>query len=350
MKSLAVLAIVVSVIAVPALAGAAATSGPSVLVKLTPLTEGSLPHIITAYGSVGPASSARQTLMAPLQAAVTNVYVRQGELVPKDAPLVRLVPSPSSVASYTQAKSALSVATDLVRRTRSMVTQHLATDQQLFQAEQSEANAKATFDALQEQGAEGPHIVRAPFQALVTAVSTTPGAIVSEGSGLVELAQPNGLVLKAGIIPDEAKLIQVNDPVELTPIGGGAPVSGTVLFRGSLVEAASGLVPVQISIPSGGALFGEMFRADITVGQIHGYVVPHEAILVNDTGDTYIVQANKKDMTAKMVTVHVLTSDDDKDVVSGKVVAGAPVILAGNYPLTDGMKIRLADPSGKGGK
>ncbi|MCF3947031.1 efflux RND transporter periplasmic adaptor subunit [Acidiphilium sp. AL] len=345
MKTLAAFAIFAGMIAAPALAAAGTTNGPSVLVKLTPLTHGSLPRVLTVYGSVGPASSARQTLMAPLQAAVTNVYVRRGALVAKGAPLVRLVPSPASVSAYAQAKSALRVATDLVSRTRSMVGSHLATDQQLFQAEKSQADAEAALDALQAQGAQGPHTLRAPFPAIVTVIDTTPGAIVSEGAGLVQLAQPNGLVLKAGVVPNEAREIHVKDPVKLTPIGGGASLAGTVLFHGSLVESINGLVPVDISVPAGKTLLGEMFQANITVGHINGYVVPHRAILVNDTGNTYIVQAHG--MTAKKVVVHVLVSDDDKDVINGALEPGAPVVLAGNYQLDNGMKIRLADPKGK---
>ena len=344
MKTFTALAIFAGMIA-PAFATAAATKGPSVLVKLTPLAQGSLPRVLTVYGTVGPASSARQTLMAPLQAAVTNVYVRRGALVAKGAPLVRLVPSPTSVSAYAQAKSALRTASDLVQRTRSMVGSHLATDQQLFQAEKSQADATAALAALKAQGAEGPHTLRAPFPAIVTTIETTPGAIVSEGAGLVQLARPNGLVLKAGVIPNDAREIQIRDKVKLSPIGGGASLTGTVLFHGSLVESVNGLVPVDVSVPAGKALLGEMFRADITIGHVSGYVVPHRAILVDDAGDTYIVQAHN--MTAKKVVVRVLVSDHDKDVISGPLESGAPVVLAGNYQLDNGMKIRLADPKGK---
>ncbi len=318
---------------------------PSVLVKLTPLKQGSLPQVMTVYGSVGSATSARRTIMAPLSAAVANIYVRRGEIIAKDAPLVKLEPSPTSVSTYTQAQSSLKVATEILQRTKSLVATHLATQDQLVQAEKTQSDARAALQALQAQGAGGSGVLKAPVAGIVTAIDTTPGAIVTEGSGLVQLAQPNGLVLEAGAIPSEASAIQKDNPVALSPIGGGSSLSGKVLFRGSLVEAANGLVPVEISLPAGKSLLGEMFRADITVGQINGYVVPHEAILVNDTGKPYVVQA--QNMTAKKVPVKILGADGSNNVISGSLDAKAPVILSGNYQLDDGTKIRLADAHGK---
>lgn len=354
MKRLALFSLACGTLAVGTLAcggaalaapAAAAADTPSVLVKLTPLKQGSLPQELTVYGSVGSITSARRTIMAPLSAAVTNIYVQRGQLVAKGAPLVKLEPSPGSASAYIQAKSALQVATELVQRSRSLVKNHLATQDQLIQAEKTQADAKASLAALQAQGAGGSGVLKAPVAGLVTTISTTPGAIVTEGSGLVELAQPSGLVLQAGAIPGEANKIKKGDAAKLTPIGGGGSLSGKVLFRGSLVETANGLVPVNISLPPNMGLLGEMFRADITIGEIKGYVVPHEAILVNETGAPYIVQA--QNMAAKKVPVQILGTDGNKDVISGDLNANAPVVLAGNYQLDDGTKIRLADSHGK---
>ncbi len=322
---------------------AKADDSPSVLVKITPLVRGSLPQVVTVYGSVGTASSARQTLMAPIQAEVADVYVRNGSLVPAGAPLLKLVPSPASQSAYMQADSALNLATQLVGRTKSLVAGHLATDEQLFQAENNEANARATLTMLKAQGAEGPTTLSAPFQAIVTTVSITPGAIVAQGDGLVELARPNQLQLQVGVIPDKALLIKEGDPVSLTPIGGGSVISGKVVFRGSLVSAADGLVPVAVSLPAGQALLGETFQAEITIGKVKGYLVPHNAILVDDTGQTYIVQDHA--MTAKLVDVKVLGSSQSQDIVSGPLEAGAPVVLSGNYQLNDGDAIRFSNSS-----
>jgi len=314
-----------------------------VLVEVTSLRKGSLPRIVTAYGRVDASSSARRTVMAPLSAVVDEVYVRPGEQVAKDAPLMRLVPGPKTAASYAQANSALHVASQLVDRTRKMVEQHLATGQQLADADKSLSDARATLTALQAQGAGGPDVLRAPFDAIVTGLSISPGAIVTEGSVLADLARRDGLVLKVGVIPASVQPIAPGNEVSITPIGERVFV-GKVLSRGSVVDLTTGLVAVEISLPPGKGLPGEMAEAAITTGEVRGYVVPHEAILVDDLGKPYVVQA--VNMIARKVAVRVLGADEGADVIDGQLDIAAPVVLAGNHQLDDGMKVRLADPKG----
>lgn len=318
---------------------AAADQQPSALVALAPILRGTLPHIVTVYGNVGSYSSATQTLMAPLQATITDVFVRSGEAVPQGAPLLRLTPSPTSQLAYRQAQDEIALATELAARTQTMVTGHLATEEQLLQAQKDVADARSALAALQAQGANGAHTVKAPFAAIVTSVEAAQGAIVSEGDGLVQLAQPGAVEVEAGVVPSDAMSINAGDPVKLTPIGGGAPFEGKIVFRGAFVDLSDGLVSVDVSVQAGQAMLGEMFRADITAGVVHGYIVPHAAVLIDDLGDNYIVQAHN--MTAKQVQVQVLEEANGEDVINGPVDAHAPVILAGNYQLDDGMSIRV---------
>jgi hypothetical protein len=74
---------------------------------------------------------------------------------------------------------------------------------------------------------------------------------------------------------------------------------------------------------------------------VNGFVGPHASILVHDNGDTYVVQAVNG--SAKTVSVRVLASVDSMDVIDGPLDAAAPLILAGNYQLQDGMKVRLSN-------
>ncbi len=318
---------------------AAADVAPSVLAKLAPLTKGSLPRVITVYGQVGSDTAGRHALIAPIQAAVTNVFVRAGEPVTKGQKLVELTPSPGSESSYEQAKSALSVATNVVQRTRSLVASHLATQQELAQAEKDQADARATFNALNIQGAAGAHDITAPFDAIVTQLQATPGDVVSEGSPLVELVQPDGLMVLAGVVPSEAMSVDTGDSVTLTPIDGGKPLQGKVSFRGSFVDSANGLVPVDVSVAQSQVLLGEMFRADIDIGNVDGYVVPHHAVLVDDAGMPYVVQSDK--LVAKKVMVQVLDAAPGQDVIAGPLDPSMPLVVDGAYQMDNGTQIRV---------
>jgi RND family efflux transporter MFP subunit len=264
--------------------------------------------------------------------------VRPGEEVAAGAPLIRLGPSPGTEAAYIQARSALQAANDLVRHTEAMLGQHLATRQQLADAQKSEADARAALAALEAEGAGAPQILRAPFRAIVTAIATSPGAIVAQGAALIDLARPNALVLRVGVVPEHARAIKPGDEAEITPLGIKDPAAGKVLLRGSVVDPTTGLVPVEIAVPPGAFLAGETAEADIITGEARGWVVPHAAILVDDEGAPYVVQAVAG--VAHKVPVRILNGAGDKNVVTGPLDPAAPLVLAGNYQLEDGMKVR----------
>ena len=55
-------------------------------------------------------------------------------------------------------------------------------------------------------------------------------------------------------------------------------------------------------------------------------------------------------MVAKKVPVRVLVAGGARDVVDGPLNAASPVVLAGNYQLDDGMRVRVAAPDGASAK
>jgi hypothetical protein len=122
-------------------------------------------------------------------------------------------------------------------------------------------------------------------------------------------------------------------------------VHRTVLLRGSIVDAKTGLVPIEIALPADTLLAGQAAQAQIVTGTVEGYLVPHEAILVSDSGAPYVVQA--KDMIAHHIPVKILLSAGAEDVIMGALDPQAALVLAGNYQLKDGMHVRIVDPAKK---
>lgn len=331
-------------------AGWAAAGGggePSVLVQTTPVEQGSLPRLVVAYGNVQANPAAHESVVAPVAAIVTRLYVRVGEPVAKGAPLVQLDPTPHTRAGYAAAVTAQRVASEDLVRMQQMLAESLATAQQLAAAQKADSDARASLAALQAQGAGGPTTLRAPSASMVTAVTATTGAIVSEGSPLLDLAARHALVLVAGVVPALAALLERGDAATVTPVGGPGKFTTQVLLRGVIVDPSSGLVPIDIALPAGALLPGETAQASITAGEVHGFVVPHAAVLVHDNGDTYVVQAVNG--LAKTVSVHVLVSVGGKDALDGSLDPSAPLILSGNYQLHDGMKVRVAGPAPRPG-
>ena len=91
-----------------------------------------------------------------------------------------------------------------------------------------------------------------------------------------------------------------------------------------------------------------MAQAGIVTGQEAGYVVPHEAILSDDSGAPYVVQAVNG--AAHTVAVKVLLADGARDVIEGALDPAAPLVLSGNHQLKNGMRVRVAASNQPGGK
>lgn len=317
----------------------------SALVHVVPLKRGSLPITISAFGQVKPAATAKEVVTAPIDAKVESVVVQMGQVITKNAPMITLAPSPDAAASYRQARIAMTHAQTVLERDRSLAKGHLATQTQVAGAEKDLADAQSAVDVLVKKGAQGPLTFKAPFDAIVLKVDAGPGSVVAPGGALIELARPDGLMVELGIDPARALSVKAGDPVSLSPLSAGKKeLSGKVLLRSAVVDSSTGLVPVQVSFPAGALLIGENVHATISVGQKSGYLVPHSAILINGDGGTYVVQA--VGTVAKKVSVQVIGSDGDNDVVEGKLDSTAPIVLAGNYQLDNGTKLRIAETKG----
>jgi hypothetical protein len=167
--------------------------------------------------------------------------------------------------------------------------------------------------------------------------------MVAQGAALFALARPGGLVIEVGVVPDRAAEIEAGAAADIEHLGAEDPEPSKVLMRGSVVDPGTGLVPVDIALPSPSFFVGQMVEADIVTGKASGFVVPHEAILVNEGGHPYVVQV--LDMKANKVPVQVLAVDGSRDVIEGPLDPAAPIVLAGNYQLDNGMRVRLANPA-----
>jgi RND family efflux transporter MFP subunit len=321
----------------------------SALVHVAPLSRGSLPITISAFGQVKPAATAKEIVTAPIDAKVESVAVQMGQVITKNTPMVTVAPSPDAAASYTQAQIAVAHAHTVLERDKSLAKAHLATQTAVAGAEKDLADAQSAVDVLVKKGAQGPLTFKAPFDAIVLKVDAGPGSVVTLGGPLIELARPDGLMIELGVDPARALSVKAGDPVSLSPLNAGKQkLSGKVLLRSAVVNSDTGLVSVQVSFPAGTLLIGENVHATITVGQHSGYLVPHAAVLIDGGGGAYVVQAIG--MVAKKVNVQVTGSDGDTDVIDGKLDPKAPIILEGNYQLDNGTKLRIAETKGPDAK
>ncbi len=313
---------------------------PSALVTTETPRRGVLPATVTGYGTARPAPGASVALAVQHAGEIARLDVTQGETVAKGAPLLTIAAAPAVVAQLRQARTALALARGERAHTAQLRAQHLATQDQLAQADRAVADATATLEALRREGGGVPvQVLRAPFAGFVAAVAVTQGQLVAANAPLLTLNRQGGLVVTVGIDPAAQAQLRPGQPARLIPLGGGATLAGTVRVVSAMIDPRTHLVDTVIDVRAGDPLGGESYRAVIRVGEHAGWIVPRDAVLTDAEGPAVFQVARGH---AVRVGVRVLGEHGARSVVAGPVDPKRPLVTTGNYQLSPGMAVRLA--------
>lgn len=317
---------------------AAATTTPSVLVTLQRPERGGAPDWLTAYGSAAPSVAGTGTISVPQAGQVTRLAVTPGAAVRSGQVLAVFATDPSAVSGYQQAVTALSTARKQRATTAQLLTQQLATRDQLTQADKAVSDAQAALAALRQQGAGQPtRTLTAPFAGVVTAVSVAQGDRTQPGAPLMTVARSGSIVATVGLNPAQAARVRAGQQARLSRLDGGSFLSGRVIRVDSVLNPRTRLIDVDVSLPAGSVLPNEALRGDIAVGTASGWVVPHRA-LVTANGPSRVFQA--ADGKAHAVAVRLLLPGERMDVVDGPLDPNRPLIVDGAYQVEDGAAVR----------
>ncbi len=321
-----------------------ADPAPSVLVQTAPATQGSIPDTVVAYGTVGPSVDGGLTLSLQQDGRVIGIAVTPGELVHRGDHLIEFGPSAAAASTYQQAVSAVALARTERAHTAQLLAQQLATRDQLAQADKAQADAQAALDALRREGAgQAVQSLLAPFDGIVASIPVAQGDRVAPGTALITLTRLDGLVVTVGVEPAVRLRLQPGQPTQLDRLqpGSGPQTLQTKLARvDAVLNPKTRLLDADVVLPPGAAVSGEAFRATIEVGQIRGWAVKRDAVLVDGKG-AYLFQVEND----KAVRVDVMLSGSTAatDVVQGPLDPSRPVVVQGAAQLDDGAAVRV-DP------
>jgi len=322
---------------------ARADEAPSVLVQTETPKQGAMPDVIVVYGSAGPALDGGMTLSLQQEGRVTAVAVTPGERVQAGQRLLDFGASATSSSAYQQAVSAAALARTQRAHTAQLLGQQLATRDQLAQADKAVSDADAALQALRREGADRPtQTLFAPFDGIVATIPVAPGERVQPGTPLATLTRLDGLVVKVGVEPGQRDRVRPGEAAELAPLAGGPTLAGRVLRVDAVLNPKTRLIDADISVPTGSVISGEAFRATITVGEVQGWVVPHEAVLSDGKGDYVFQVADGKAVRVDVRLAAGAGAGGQMDVVSGPIDAGRKLVVQGNYQLDDGAAVREA--------
>jgi len=335
----------------PAVAAAqGASPAPTVLVATQPPQRGSLPRTVTAYGTLEAAPGGGSETLSVLRAGrIAQVEVHQGEPVRRGQALLSIAADPAALANYKQAAAALTLARSQRQHAAQMLAQHLATRDQLAAADKAVADAQSTLDALDRGGGgTAQQTLSAPFDGIVSALLTAPGARVAAQTPLLTIARASKLVAAVGVEPGVRGQVATGQPAKVEPLYTAGAGQGRVVSVSAMLDPTTRLVPVLIDpAPDGpaevGLLPGSPVRATVQVGTMTGWLAPRDAVLTDAKGPyVFQVDAGK----AVRVDVRIIGVAGGTTVITGPLDPSRPLVTGGNYQLQDGTAVRMAPPGG----
>ena len=286
----------IGVVAIALVAWAAACARPDThdaAVLETPRVEGT-PYtvrdtvVLATFDAAGVAAPLQQaTLSTKLMGTITEVLVREGDVVARGQPLVRIdardltAKAAQVSASVAEAEAMHRDAVTQSGRIRALYADSAATRAQLDAAETGLARAEAGLRAARGAAAEleavsSYSVVRAPFAGLVTRRFVDAGAFAAPGAPLVAMQDASQLRITANATPDVARLVRRGQSLAATIEG----VSVLATVEGVIPAAAGNLYTINAIVlnPRRSILAGSTATLALPMGERSTLVVPLRAI------------------------------------------------------------------------
>ncbi len=203
-------------------------------VKTQPLSEVALYPERSAPASV--VSLNQATISAQINATVTQIPVRVGDIVDKGAILARLdctdyqFSSKVALARLDELKARIQLAKRRVKRAASLLQKQSVSEQTLEEREADLAVLQANYQAAQaDLGVaelnEERCVVRSPFQALVQERVSAQGDYASIGHPLVRILDLDAIEVSAQVFAQDARYVGFADKLHFEHAGQRYPLS-----------------------------------------------------------------------------------------------------------------------------
>ena len=309
----------------------------TVLVRHQPLTE-----TVALYGEVVQDVGASENVSFARPVLVSKLLVSAGQPVHRGQPLLEVVTDPNAASVYAQAQSARVAARREFSAQQELASERLTTQSQLATARKNLADAEAAFDAQRELGASpGVQLVRATRDGVVVTLAVQQGDRVQAGSTVLQLAKAGGQSALLGAEPEDARRLAPGMVVKLSPVFGGDAVAASIVQVFAVINPQTRLVDVAVRISAGFSqlLAGQKVRGEIALSSPDLWTVPRAAVL-EDADGAYLFQISAG--KAKRVAVTIRVQNGEIDGVEGVIDPTLPVVVLGNYELSNGAAVRIA--------
>ncbi len=254
----------------------------------------------------------------------------------------------SARAALSEADAQLRKAQQDVDRMVKLVEIGTASRARLQEATSTLAAAQAQRSRATAQLAEATNdsdfnLIRAPFDGVITAVSASPGQILSQDQQIMQFASEEDKQLVMNLPPAFSGSLHPGDKLRVE-FENGDSARATVLTvspqsdpQTLLIVVKASLDEKDVTVPLGSVLTGAIIQDSDRV-----YVIPAAALTrKGDRTAVYVVSPEVKTLELRPVSVRYYSGDTA--AVSGGLSEGEQIVTAGVSRLTPGMKITVQD-------
>ncbi len=324
---------------------AKAEEKPVAPVSVVAIRRAAITEQTTSYGTVVAPFSEVRVVSVPFESRITRVLVSPGQTVAANAPLVEVEGSTATSLAFEEARNAATAAERDLQLVRERFAQKLATNSELYLAENTLRTAQGRLQSLQQVGAAGPQQLKSEVAGLVSKVDVQVRQIVPAGTPLVEVAAQNQIEVRLGAEPADVSLLKPGQTVELHRVrdAGDVVIAGKIRLISQRVDPTTRLVDVLVSLPPGtGFMLDDFVAGQIIKASADSLVVAREAVLPDEKGDSLFTIADGK---AVKHTVRIgLANDKEVQILGEGLKEGDLAVVVGNYELQDGMSVEVQSP------
>ena len=191
-------------------------------------------------------------------------------------------------------------------------------------------------------------VLRAPHDAVVTAIDAEVGQVVGAGQSVVRLAQTTGKEVAIGIPEQQLALLREATDISVRLWAGGAPIKGTLRELSPVADPATRTFPARIALvnPPASVALGMTATVAFAIPLPQAVItVPLQALLV-EGGATHAWRYDAGSNTVQRTRVRVGNVAGNEVVIAEGLKAGDMVVTAGAHQLKDGQKVKLLPESG----
>src|SRR5947209_1052879 len=143
------------------------------------------------------------------------MLVTPGQVVSPGQELLEVEGSAATTLAVDEARNTVAAAERDLQLVKQRYDQQLATNAELYTAQNTLRTAQGRLQSLEQGGAGGPRQLKSDVAGVVSKVDVQLGQVVPIGSPLVEVAPQNKIEVRLGAQPDDVPALKPNQPVQL---------------------------------------------------------------------------------------------------------------------------------------